>query len=376
MNHSKIGFDAKRAFLNQAGLGNYSRNTLSALQKFYPQHDYILYTPEVKGDIFKEYPLFQVRSPGNWFYKTFGSYWRNYALTGIIARDKPDIYHGLSNELPSGIHKTQIAAVVTMHDLIFLNFPFWYKPVDRRIYLEKSRYACSAARKIIAISKQTRDDLLKHLNIAPERIEVIYQSISERYFFNSVRDQIDDVLARYNLPAQYLLTVGTIEPRKNHMAVLRTIAGRNLDIPYVIIGKKTGYVQEIKEFIGKHRLGKQVYILDNIPDIDLPALYQQALCMIYLSHYEGFGLPVIEAMASGCPVIASSVSCLPEIGEDAALYCEPSDETGLGEMLIKIINNQEIRKNYSDRGKLRAQFFHPEMRVNALMDLYRNILES
>ena len=118
----------------------------------------------------------------------------------------------------------------------------------------------------------------------------------------------------------------------------------------------------------------QVYFLHDVPDIDLPALYQQALCMVYLSHYEGFGLPVVEAMASGCPVIASSVSCLPEIGDDAALYCEPEDEQSLVEMLNKITSDEELRKSLSEKGKRRSQFFHPEERVNALMELYQKII--
>lgn len=376
MEHWKIGYDAKRAFRNQAGLGNYSRNTLTALQKFFPQHNYILYTPDVRTDIFKENPLFDVRYPTSLFYKVFRSFWRNFALARTLQNDELDLYHGLSNELPSGIHKTGIPSVVTMHDLIFLNFPLWYKPVDRKIYLEKSKYACQVASRIIAISNHTREDLIKHLHVEPERIEVIYQSISERYFFHSVSDQVDDVLAKYNLPAQYLLTVGTIEPRKNQLSVIKAIYNKGLDIPYVIIGKPTPYLLELKEYIGTHRMREQVYILDNVPDIDMPALYQQAMCMVYLSHYEGFGLPVIEAMASGCPVIASSVSCLPEIGENAALYCEPNDDSSLGNLILKVMNDTSLRKELAERGRLRAKFFHPEERVTAVMNLYESVIKG
>jgi glycosyltransferase involved in cell wall biosynthesis len=370
----RIGFDAKRAFLNQAGLGNYSRNTLSALQKYYPHHDYILYTPELKTDIFKEYPLFDLVTPDNFLTRLFKSYWRHYAISKRIGKDKIEIFHGLSNELPFGIHQANISAVVTIHDLIFMRFPLWYKPIDRKIYLKKVKYACNTASKIIAISNHTRTDLINRLQIDPERIEVIYQSISERYYFHSIKDQIDEMLAKYNLPPRYILTVGTIEPRKNQLAVLKAINRLNLDIPYVIIGKSTAYKAELVEFINMNRLSDQVYFLHDVPDIDLPALYQQAICMVYLSHYEGFGLPVVEAMASGCPVIASSVSCLPEIGDDAALYCEPDDETCLSEMLRKITNDSELRNSLSERGKRRSQFFHPEERVNALMELYQKLI--
>ncbi len=372
----RIGFDAKRAFLNQAGLGNYSRNTLSALQKYYPQHNYILYTPEFKSDLFKEHPLFEVVYPENFIAQNFRSLWRRYSLSKRFETDKLDIYHGLSNELPAGIHKKKIPTVVTIHDLIFINFPHWYRNIDRKIYLEKVKYAYKVATRIIAISNHTKDDLVNRLNINPDRIEVIYQSISERYFFYSVKDQIDGVLAKYNLPEKFILTVGTVEPRKNQLAVLKAINRADLDIPYVIVGKSTSYKDYLVEYINMNRLAGQVYFLHDVPDIDLPALYQQAICMIYLSHYEGFGLPVVEAMASGCPVIASGLSCLPEIGNNAALYCDPKDEFQLGTLLLKLVDNSSLRTEMSEKGKRRSQYFHPEDRVNVLMEMYQNLMNK
>lgn len=372
----RIGFDAKRAFLNQAGLGNYSRNTLSSLQKYYPQYDYILFTPELRTDLFKEYPLFEIESPESLFYRVFKSFWRNFRISSMLKDLNLDLFHGLSNELPSSIHKTGVPSIVTIHDLIFMNFPDWYRRIDRSIYLEKVKYACSVAGKIVAISNHTKEDLIRQLDVNPDRIEVIYQSISERYFFHSVKEQKDEILAKYNLPSRFILTVGTIEPRKNQLAVLKAIDRNALGIPYVIVGKSTEYKQQIVEYIHMNRLSDQVFFLHDVPDADLPALYQLAHCMVYLSHYEGFGLPVIEAMASGCPVIASSVSCLPEIGADAALYCEPKDEKGIGEMIIKLMEDENLQQELANRGKERARFFHPEYRVNAMMDLYRKVAKN
>lgn len=369
-----IGFDAKRAFVNRAGLGNYSRNTLASLNKYFPQHSYVLFTSEFRTKLFKEYPLFDIVAPASRFCRIFGSYWRSFVLTRKLRERNIQLFHGLSNELPAGIHKTGIPSVVTIHDLIFMSFPMWYKRIDRRIYLEKVKYACANATKIIAISESTRKDLIRQLDVDPSKIEVIYQSISERFFFNSVKDYNNEVLAKFNLPEHYLLTVGTVEPRKNHLAVLKAIHQYNLDIAYVIVGKATPYKDELVKYITLNRLGNKVYFLHDVSDSDIPSLYQQATCMVYLSHYEGFGLPVVEAMASGCPVIASSVSCLPEIGAEAALYCDPNDEAGLGQQLIDIMGSQELTASMKEKGKKRAQFFHPENRVNALMRLYMDLV--
>ncbi len=369
----KIGFDAKRAFLNKAGLGTYSRNTLVALQKYYPQNQYILYTPSFRTDLFKEYMFFDIITPENLIAKAFSPVWRTFFLNRSIQKSAPDIFHGLSNELPAGIHRNGIPAVVTIHDLIFMNFPGFYKSVDRRIYYEKVKYACKAAKRIIAISKQTRSDLIHHLGVDPAKVDVIYQSISERFFLNHYVEDADEVLARYRLPKEFILTVGTIEHRKNQLKVIEALHRSHIDIPYVIVGRSTPYADDIRRYIAENNLKNKVFILNSVPDFDLPAIYQQALCLVYLSHYEGFGLPVIEAMACGCPVITSSVSSLPEIGGDAALYCNPDDEEGIGNLIGKVTQNPLLRKEMTDKGKVQARRFHPESRIELLMSFYRKV---
>ncbi len=328
----KIGFDAKRAFLNKAGLGNYSRNTLAGLNKYFPQHQYVLFSPETPSDLFKEHLFFETVTPDNRFKKLLSSYWRSFMLTREINRNGLDLFHGLSNELPAGIHKSPVPAVVTIHDLIFLNLPGLYRTFDRKIYFRKVKYACSAAKRIIATSRQTRNDLIYHLGIDEEKIE-----------------------------------------RKNQLGVLQALHRTGLSLPYVIVGKPTLYTEQIIGYAEKNRLLDRLFILTDVPDFDLPALYQKASCMVYLSHYEGFGLPIIEAMASGCPVITSSVSSLPEIGGDAALYCNPNDPEAVEKMILKVVGNPALSRDMSQKGKKRARTFHPEGRIEALIAFYHKV---
>jgi glycosyltransferase involved in cell wall biosynthesis len=370
----RIGFDAKRAFLNKAGLGNYSRNTLVALHKYYPQHHYLLFTPEYRTDIFKEYLFFDTVSPANRLLPIINSLWRSFYLSEKIKKSGLDLFHGLSNELPSWIHKSGVRSVVTIHDLIFMNFPGLYKAIDRKIYYEKVKYACEFADRIITTSRQTCSDLIHHLRVDPEKVEVIYQSISERFFLKYYMDDLEEVRKRYNLPGNFILTVGTIEPRKNQLGVLKALHRQKIDIPYVIVGRSTPYKDQILEYVKKYQLQNRVYILHDVPDFDLPALYHLAMCMVYLSHYEGFGLPLVEAMACRCPVITSSVSSLPEIGNHAALYCNPEDEETVAKSILKLINNPDFSKEMSTKGEKRAQLFHPEGRINDLMTFYKKVV--
>jgi glycosyltransferase involved in cell wall biosynthesis len=206
-------------------------------------------------------------------------------------------------------------------------------------------------------------------------VEVIYQSISERFFLNYYPDDREEVRKRYNLPERFILTVGTIEPRKNQLGVLQAIHRNKLDIPYVLVGKSTPYVDQINAYILKHNLQEKVRILANVPDFDMPVLYHLALGMVYLSHYEGFGLPLVEAMACGCPVITSSVSSLPEIGDVAALYCNPDDEEMIARLIMKLADNPLLVQEMAAKGRRRAQLFHPEGRTDALMAFYKKVLD-
>jgi glycosyltransferase involved in cell wall biosynthesis len=369
----KIGFDAKRAFLNASGLGNYSRNTLKALFHYFPENHYTLFTPEIKKKLFTSYKKFDVISPDSSLSKIFKSLWRSFSLSGQLKKNKLDLFHGLSNELPDGIHKTEVPSVVTIHDLIFMRFPEFYRPIDRNIYFQKVKYACTSANKIIAISDQTKKDIVEFIKIAPEKIEVIYQSIPNKYFqdYKNV-----EILSKYDIPEQYILAVGSIEQRKNQLSILKAIHSSKLGITVVFVGKPKSYAATLLKFITDNGMENQVKFLNNIPGKELAGLYQLANLSIYLSKYEGFGLPVIESMASGCPVITSSVSCLPETAGGAALLCDPEDITNLADSIKQLLDNDTLRNELIEKGKERAKLFHAEIYSQNLISLYSKIIST
>jgi len=366
----RIGFDAKRAFLNASGLGNYSRNTINALHNYSKNNQCILYTPEIKDGLFENYKQFEVYSPESTLAKIFNPVWRSYSAKRF-KKHQIDIFHGLSNELPHGIHRTKVPAVVTIHDLIFMRFPEFYKTIDREIYRSKVKYACSSAHKIIAISEQTKEDIIRFLNVDANKIEVVYQSVSPVFFEHN---NSENLLAKYRLSKQFILSVGTLEPRKNQLAILKALHSEKTDTQIVFVGKSTSYIKKMIAFIQVNNLNRQVIFLNNIPDNDLAGLYKMARLSVYISHFEGFGLPVIESMASGCPVITSNVSCLPETAGGAAILCAPGNFTELGKQIKLVLDDNKIRSELIQKGNERARLFHPEYFAEKMISLYTGIL--
>ena len=369
----KIGFDAKRAFLNSSGLGNYSRNTLNALHRYFNQNEYILFSPKIRSALFNNYSDFTTVTPKNPVAGKLNSLWRSLFLVPVLKKHHPDIYHGLSNELPAGIKNSGIISVVTIHDLIFFRYPGLYNSIDRKIYLLKFKYACKVADKIIAVSNQTKNDIINFLGIHPNKIEVVCQSVNPVFY---EKQDSKDILKKFKIPEKYILTVGTIEPRKNQLSLIRGICESGIGITLVIVGNPTSYLKEVKRYVETKKAGDKIIFLQNLPVNELAVLYQNATLSAYISKSEGFGLPVIEAMASGCPVLTSSVSCLPETAGDAALFCDPENIQDIGSKISDILNNDDLKNELKQKGKDRASLFRPEICAGQLVSVYVNLLKD
>ena len=374
----KIGYDAKRAFANFTGLGNYARSTISNICIVFPAHEYYLYTPtkvaDGASDFIHDIKNAHIRGPRNLFYGTFSAAWRRFGIAADAAHDQIDLYHGLSHEIPDGIEKTNIKTVVTIHDLIFKRFPHYYKKIDRKIYDNKIKHAVKFAHTIIAISEQTKKDIIEFYQVAENKIEVIYQACDAIFEKKQTSVEINLIKEKYALPANYLLYVGTIEERKNALVILQAMLALPSHVKLVMVGKKKSYGLIIDAFIKKHELNDRVIQINQVDFKDLPAIYQAATIFIYPSKFEGFGIPIIEALHSETPVIAAKGSCLAEAGGPNSLYFEPSNAEELTGLIADLLADESKRKSMAASGKKYVEKFNGDKIATELMCLYQSIL--
>lgn len=368
-----IGFDGKRAANNITGLGNYSRSLIEQLAHFFPQNRYLLYTPRVKKtrqvEAFFKLPQVLLQLPKTGLSVLSKLLWRSIGIKRQLIADKVDLYHGLSNEIPLGL-KNELKTVVTIHDLIYLRFPKNYRYIDRKIYDFKSRYACANADRIVAISEQTKNDIIEFYDTEPSKIEVIYQSCDDSFKQLRADEEKEKVRKKYNLPEKFLLNVGTIETRKNLLLVINTL--KNIPAAYklVVVGKEKNYATQVKKQIALQQLQDRVIFLKDIPFTDLPVIYQLSSIFVYPSFYEGFGIPIIEALFSNVPVVAATGSCLEEAGGPGSLYVNPSDADELTAAINRIIDDKSLQDKMKSAGLQFVQKFNNDPLARQMMDCY------
>lgn len=371
----KIAFDAKRAFNNRTGLGNYSRDTIRLLHRFYSEEDYYLYHSKTIPDqhFAMELKGVKYRTPQKAFFKKFHQLWRSYGMLSQLKNDEIDIFHGLSNELPVGLSKNGIKSVVSIHDLIFIRYPKLYPAFDRNMYRIKFKTACEKADCIIAISEQTKADIIQYFGIPTEKIKVVYQGCHPIFQKEIAETQLQKVKEKFSLPDQFAFNVGTIEERKNLMMVLKTM--KNLkQLHLVAVGKPTAYSKQLEAYIKAHQLEDRVHFLSGLQLEELAAMYRLATVFTYTSVFEGFGIPILEALYSGTPVIAHKEGVFPEVGGPDSIYVPMNDEAAWTAAIDKVINNDDLRKQMSDKGRIFAQRFNDDKIAENLHSLYKNLL--
>ena len=368
----KIGFEAKRIFHNKTGLGNYSRDLVRNLSAHYPDNQYYLYNPKTslkKKFVVNNYNVFE-KLPKSSFFKYFRNLWRQFGVVKDLVDDEIQIFHGLSGEIPMGLKSKKIKSVVTIHDLIFMKYPNLYSFWDKQIHYYKFKKAAKNADIIVSVSQQTKKDIVEILKINPEKIKVIYQGCHS-VFKEKINDlEMQYVLKKYNIPQNYILNVGTIETRKNVLLAVKAL--KNIETTLVIVGKKTDYVNEIENYIKENKLKNKIIFLNGLDLKELAILYRNAQIFVYPSIYEGFGIPIIEALYSKTPVITTAGGVFPEAGGPDSVYVKTDDVLAMELAINQLLSDENLRSEISEKGFEFVQKFND----NIVATKYNKIYES
>lgn len=303
------------------------------------------------------------------------SWWRTIDMPLQLRNDEVSIYHGLSNELPLTI-KGVCPTVVTIHDLIYRRVKADYSAIDRRLYDFKYSRSARIATRVIAISERTKADLIADYDIDPEKIDVIYQGIDPIFTLNIDTAKRMEVRQKYNLPERYILAVGTVQPRKNQLLAVKALEHLPKSVKLVIVGRMSGsYANEVERYISSHGFADRVLHPD-VPFSDLPALYADAAISSYTSRYEGFGLPVVESLTVGTPVIACTGSCLEEAGGEGGIYIAPDDVDAYVEAAEHLLDDRVFYDKTVRLGKQHVRRFSADAFAKATMATYKKAIIS
>ena len=369
-----IGIDAKRVVRNGTGLGSYGRTLVNDLIRLGDADMPLrLYAPDEGRDELRT----QIIGDGNvQFCYPEGhpsairkALWRSHGVVKDLVRDGVQVYHGLSGELPTGIRKAGIKSVVTIHDLIFMRHPEYYHWIDTKIYEWKFRQALREADRIIAISERTRQDILELGGQQyADRIQVIYQSFAPHFSTDISSEEKARVRERYKLPQRFILNVGTIERRKNLALAVEAVELLPQDIHLVAVGRQTSYVRDLPH-------SDRLHLLGGISNRELAAIYALAEAFVYPSRYEGFGIPIIEAIAAGLPVVACTGSCLEEAGGPYSRYVGPDDVIGMAEAIKMSLRGSRGRQDRIARSREYIRRFEGNDVAAQVAQVYHDLMK-
>ena len=268
--------------------------------------------------------------------------------------------------------------IVTIHDLSYLAMPQYADPGLRRYLTAAVPRSLRRAAHVVAVSAATRQDAIRYLGLPPARVSVVYNGV-DAAFRRLPPPDLAAARARLDLPERFILTVGTLEPRKNHLGLLRAFARLHAelpDVPLLIAGRRGWLDQPIFDMVEQLGLQAAVRFLGGVPDADLPALYSAAAVVAYPSWYEGFGLPPLEAMACGTPVVTSTAAALREVCGDAALFADPADDCALAEALRRALSDETLRAQMAERGSRQAAGFTWERTAAGLVEVFGRVREN
>jgi glycosyltransferase involved in cell wall biosynthesis len=307
-----------------------------------------------------------------------GTLWLQTVGRRMILRDRLDVFWGTNNMLPLGL-PSQIAKVVTIHDLIWLFHPETADPFSRCMYWLFAERSARQADRIIAVSQSTARDLERVWKVPESRIEVVHHGVGPAYRPQDRRAAAEHVASKYGVSKDYIMTVGTVVPHKNlvtlveAMRILRTRG--ELSFQLLVVGAKGWKSSKLLAAVqGAGLTDRHIRFLGFAPEEDLPMLYSGSSSFVFPSLYEGFGLPLVEAMACGVPIVASDASSIPEVVGDAALFVPPTQPEALAEAILRVRSDDDLRRTMTEKGLCRATCFCWEKAARQLLECLRNVV--
>ena len=366
----RIGIDARK--LHDFGIGTYIRNLLRHLARMDDRTEYVVVCrPEDRetlaalGENFRAVP------------ETAGNYTlaEQVKIPMALRRERVTLFHAPHYVLPPLI---RCRSVVTIHDCIHLMFPQYLPNRFAFDYARTSiRGAAKRATRVLTVSESSKRDILKYVDTQPEKIDVIYNAYDERFAIDPAEEDVVRVRERYQLQDEFVLYAGNVKPHKNLERLIdafQIVRKRGLDhLKLVLIGDDISKYTALRRAVHRHQLHKYVRFLGYLPEETLAVMYRLAAVFVFPSLYEGFGLPPLEAMASGTPVVTSNVSSLPEVAGDAAVLVDPYDPAAIADGIYRVLTDEQLRKDLRHRGVARAGMFSWEQSVRRVRKIYGEV---
>lgn len=367
----RFGYDKKTGLPNRVGSGEFSFQLLKSLFDLDKKNNYFIYLPiSPSSDLPQE--------TSNWHYVVFSSkkLWTLIGLSKKLFNNKNnlDVFFSPTHYSPFTFLCPSVVAIL---DVSYLHFPNMFNRRDLYQLKLWGRYSISKAKKIITISESSKSDIIKKYKVSSSEVAVVYPGTKPEMSLESNMN-IEDLKQKFGISNKYILFVGTLQPRKNIVRLIEAFSkvvqnysssersesrsqfstsSNNKGLDLVIVGKKGWMFDDILNAPKKFDIADRVRFLHEVTDGDLPSFYKNAVMFVLPSLYEGFGLPVLEAMKYGCPVITSNISSLPEAGGDAALYVDPNNTDDIASKMRKLLEDENLRKELIAKGKKQIEKF-------------------
>ena len=362
----RFGYDKNTGLPLRVGSAEFAFRLIKEFAKE-KSHNFFIYTPvEPSKDLPRETNSFK--------YIVFKSkkLWTMLGLSKKIYKDKNnlDVFFSPTHYLPLF---SVVPSVVSIFDLSYLKYPELFKKKDLYQLKIWGRYSIKRAKAVITISESSKNAIIEEYKLASDKVHVVYPGIKE--LINNREINMTDLQKKYGIKKNFILFVGTIQPRKNIARMVEAIS-QIPELELIVVGKKGWQYEGILDSPRKFGVENRVKFLEFVPDEELSELYKNAICFVLPSLYEGFGLPILEAMKYGCPVVTSNTSSLPEAGGDAALYFDPEDSSDIAEKIKKLLSDDKFREDMIEKGYKQAKKFSWEKAAKEALHVLKEVANA